>query len=170
MPISQKDIQFYLSAPGARQGFVGPGSPEGSLGGYVSTTPLSADPMNNLFQDVRGEANEAGVTDYRCVFVRNAHTRLTLRDAKVWVEPVAGTDITIGVDPVGPIRENVSARQAVGPGGVEFLPAYGKGSALSLGNLPPESVAAVWVMRRVRQAEPSNGVGFALRIVGETLQ
>lgn len=178
MPIIAKDVSLYLSIPDARQGWQSAGTPGHSLGGYVSTTPLNvAVPLNNLFEDVTGEQNEVGVTDYRCVFVRNGHSSLTLRGARLWMEPFANAVamVLIGTDPVGATKQALVGRQAAviqsptdAPAGVVFYRPLGKASSLLLGDLPSESVCAVWVQRTVRQVEPVDNDGFTFRVIGET--
>jgi hypothetical protein len=178
MPITSKDIRFYLSASNARQGWSSASTPGQSLGGYVSTTELNVSvPLNNLFGDVTGEQNEAGLTDYRCVFIRNGHSLLTLRDAKVWIEPFsyAVAMVMVGIDSIGAVKQDIIARQAAviqlptnAPVGVVFYRPTSKATALSLGNLISGSVCAVWVQRSIRNAEPVDEDGFVFRVVGET--
>ena len=178
MPIATKDIQFYLSVPNARQGWRMTSIPAQSLGGYVSATPLNMSvPLNNLFDDVTGEQNEAGRVDYRCIFIRNSHATLTLRDARIWIEPFAGAAamVLVGVDPIGVTKQDIVARQAAivsspleAPGGVTFYRPVSKAIALLLGNLISGNVCAVWVQRSIHNVEPVDNDGFVFRVVGET--
>ena len=178
MPIQSNDIQFYLSIPTAKRGWGAASVPSQSLGGYISITPLNVSvPINNLFDDVTGEQNEVGRVDYRCIFIRNGHAMLTLRDSKIWIEPFAGAAamVLVGVDPIGVTKQDIVARQAAivlspldAPGGVTFYRSVSKVTAIPLGNLISGNVCAVWVQRSIRNVEPVDNDGFVFRVVGET--
>ena len=46
-------------------------SPDLSLGGVASATPITNDVLNNLFSDVSADENANGVDDFRCIYFFN---------------------------------------------------------------------------------------------------
>ncbi len=46
-------------------------TPDSSIGGAASITPITDETLNNLFNDVSSEENAAGVEDYRCIYIFN---------------------------------------------------------------------------------------------------
>jgi len=75
--------------------------PDGSLGGQMSTTTITDDTVDNLFDSItRGEAL-IGRTEYRCLYVFNTGAGLlTGVTAQVTVNPTI-TQVSIGTDPAG---------------------------------------------------------------------
>jgi hypothetical protein len=55
-----------------------------SLGGLRSSTAITSDQLNNLFDDVTGDEAATGQTEYRCVYYRNEDA-----DAGGAVDPTA---------------------------------------------------------------------------------
>lgn len=89
MAIVSTDIQYRLSGGAANS------DPALSLGGVKSSTAAS-----NYFDDVSSAEASAGDTEYRCVYVHNAHATLTLIGAKVFIQtntPSGDTDVAIGL-------------------------------------------------------------------------
>lgn len=86
MPIVSSDILVKLSVTsGAAGNSTAQGNVNNSLGKYISTTQITDATLNNLFDDISGDENAAGTTDYRCIFFHNAHASLTLQSPKVWI-------------------------------------------------------------------------------------
>ena len=86
MPIASSDILFKLSVTtGSAGNSTAQGDPNASLGKYISTTQITDNSANNLFDDVSGDENAASTVDYRCFFVHNNHGSLTLQSPKVWL-------------------------------------------------------------------------------------
>lgn len=163
MPIVNTDIKYRLSG-GASNTL--PGS---SLGGAKSSTEVSTD----LFDDVSSGEASAGDTEYRCIYVHNAHGSLTMESTKIWIQantPSTDTAITIGL---GTSAIN-STEQTVGdestaPSGVSFSAPSAEGSALSIGNIPFGQHKAVWVKRVVNSSSAAyNNDNFTLRVKCDT--
>jgi len=94
MPITSSDIKLRLSVTtGSAGGSTAQGDPNASLGKYISTTDISGTPLNNLFDNVSGDENSIGTTDYRCVFIYNSHASLAYQSPKVWLSGFRSTAV-----------------------------------------------------------------------------
>ncbi|RKR92780.1 hypothetical protein BDK92_7260 [Micromonospora pisi] len=178
MAIVAADILFHLSAPGASAGYVAAGTVGASLGRYVATTQMVAG-ANTLLLNVTAAQNVASTIDYACVFVRNTHATLTLNAAGVYISAQVGggTTCAIGVDPtpVSPVGQ-AGTPQALGianattaPPGVVFSVPTSTGTALSIGDIAPGRVRAVWVRRTCTNSAAVTADGLTLAVTGTTL-
>lgn len=163
MPIAASDIKFRLSGGAANA------DPNASLGGAKSATEAST----SLFDNVSSAESSAGHTDYRCIYVHNAHATLTLQGAKVWIQsntPSPDTDVSVALagEGVNGTAETV-ANENTAPVGESFSAAATEGAALSIGDIPAGQHQAVWVKRVVTAgAAAYTGDGFTLRVKGDT--
>lgn len=177
MAILSTDILFKLSnstSPGNSTA----GTPATSLGGYISTTQVSGTPLDNLFADLSGDDNANSVVDYRCLFVHNNHGSLTLQTAVVWLSAIVGggTTKTIAVDSAGitalassPAQAAVIGSRTSAPSGVgSFSAPTTKGAGLSLGNIGPGQVCAIWVKRAAANTSALNNDGITISVGGDT--
>src|SRR3954451_24139296 len=119
MPIGATDIKYRLSGGAANSNV------NASLGGAKSSVEIVDNVDNNLFDDVTGDQHAAGLTEYRCIYVHNAHTTLTLTTAKVWRSlhtPGADTVVAIGVGTaaVNATEQGPLATEATAPSGITF--------------------------------------------------
>jgi hypothetical protein len=163
MPIVSSDIKQRLSGGAANS------SANASLGGAKS----SNDAPSALFDNVSSGEAIAGSTEYRCVYVHNAHATLTLTAAKVWVlanTPSADTtvDIGLGSSAVNGTEQTV-ANETTAPTGVSFSAAGTEGAALAIGDIPPGQHKAVWIRRTVNTNTTAVNDTFSLRVKGDTL-
>lgn len=178
MPITGSDINIRLSTKAGTAGDTLASTPAESLGKYVSTSSMSAG-INSLFDDITGDENAASTVDYRCIFVLNNHATLTLQNAKFWLESevAGGANVGIAVDNVAPSAKGASAAQAAliatettAPTSVgAFVAPTTKAAALSLGNLGPGQVRAVWVRRSATNSGSQANDGVTFAIAGDTL-
>jgi hypothetical protein len=179
MPIVDTDIVYRLSTTAGAAGDTLPSTPPASLGKYVSTSVVSlSTPLNNIFDDVTGDESAAGAIEYRCVFVLNNHPTLTLQAAKLWVvsQVPGGASADIGLDPAGNVLKSSATAQAqtianenTAPGGVTFTAPASKSVGLTVGDLGPAQVRAIWVRRTVPASSAAiNNDGFTLRVEGDT--
>ena len=167
MPIVSGDIRYNLSGGAANS------DPDAALGGAISTTEIVDATLHNLFDVVTGAESAAGMTDYRCFYVKNNHGSLVLQNAEVFIDTqtpstdtVAG--IGLGTSAVGGVEQTI-ADELTAPAGVTFTELTGQPNSLAIGDIPAGSHKAVWV-RRVVSAGAS---AFALdsvvvRAGGET--
>ena len=177
MPITASDIQFRLSVKTGSAGDTTAGTPAGSLGKYASTTQVGA-AINDLFDDVSGDENAASDVEYRCIFVYNAHATLTLLGTVVWLsaEVGGGTTIAIAVDGVAasdidaaPAQADEVANENTAPSGESFSAPTTKATGLSIGDLAPDQVRAIWIRRTAANTGAVNNDGATIRVEGDTL-
>lgn len=73
-------------------------SPNQSLGGDPSVTPITSNTLNNLFNDVTSEENISGIEDYRCIYYFNDGDT-TIYSVKTFISSdfQSGATIQIGV-------------------------------------------------------------------------
>ena len=147
MPIANSDIVYRLS------GGSGNTDPNASLGGVKSTTAITDNTLNNLWDNVSGDEGAAGDIEYRAFYVHNAHATLTLQTPVIWVSSNTTSssdevDIGVGTAAVNGTEQTI-VNESTAPSGVTFSHPTTKGAGLSLGNLPAGQHKAVWARRTV---------------------
>lgn len=178
MPITSSDILYKLSiTTGATGNANAQGNVNNSLGKYISTTQLTDNTLNNLFDDISGDENAASTVDYRCIFVHNAHATLTWTSVVAWIsaEVANGASVAIGVDTTAatvigsaPVQALTVANETTAPAGVTFSTATTKGAGVSLGDIPAGSCRAIWVRRTAANNAAVNSDGATIRCEGDT--
>jgi hypothetical protein len=148
VPIAASDIKYRLS------GGAGNADPNASLGGAKSSTEITDNVDNNLFDDVSGAEHAAGDIEYRCYYIHNGHGSLTLTGALAWIQSDtsgAESDISIGVGSAAVNgTEQTIANESTAPADVTFSDAaVSRATGLALGDLPPGQHKAVWVRRTI---------------------
>ena len=180
MPIAASDILFKLSI---KTGTAGNQSaqpdPNASLGKYISTTQLSGTALHNLFDVVSGAENSASDVEYRCLLIHNNHGSLTLRGAVVYLsggDPAGGAAVAIAVDNIAASAVGSSSAQAAeiadegtAPTGVgAFSTPTTAAAGLSLGDIGPGQVRAVWIRRSAANTAAVSAETITLRVEGDT--
>ena len=167
MPIVSGDIKQYLS------GGSGNTDPNASLGGAISTTEITDNTDNNLFDDVSGSEATAGDTEYRGHYVKNTHGTLTLQNAKIWIETqtTSANDavaIALAGEGLNATMETI-ANESTAPVGETFSAPASYAAGLSLGNVAAGQIYGIWT-RRVVDAGASaiNANSYQLKVQGET--
>lgn len=172
MPILVSDLAFRLS------GGAGNANPNAALGGVMSGTVIVDATDNNLFDDVSGAESLAGDTEYRCLYIRNGHATLSYQAAKVWIEtqtPSPDSSAQIGLDQAA-VGNGTStgvaatiANENTAPASVTFSNAAGEVNALTIGDIGPTLVKAVWVKRVINAAAAAyNADSLTIKHSGET--
>ena len=161
MAIISTDIQYRLSGGASNS------DPAASLGGVKSSTAAS-----NYFDDVSSAEASAGDTEYRCVYVHNAHATLTLIGAKVFIQtntPSSDTDVAIGLgsSAINGTEQTV-ADESTAPTGVSFSAPTTFAGGLAIGDLVAGAHKAVWVRRTVNAGAAAYADSFTLRVQGDT--
>lgn len=88
-------IQFRLSGGDLNQ------NPNGSLGGIISSTPITTDILQNLFDNIKRNEALVGRTEYRCLYVINTGpSHISGATIEITVNP-STTLMSIGLDPAG---------------------------------------------------------------------
>lgn len=178
MAVEASNIAVRLSTTAGSAGNTTASTPAGSLGKYISTTALANATLNNLFPDVTMAEATSGITRYRCVFVANLHASQAWQAVQVWIlsQVPGGADIAIGLDPAGAVPIGQTAPQAAqiaaetnAPSGVTFSAPVSQAEALSLGNIPAQHCAAIWLRARVvADAQAVNLDGCQLAFYGRS--
>lgn len=173
MPIASTDIDYHLSGGGTNT------DPNASLGGIISSTQIVDASLNNLFDDVSGTESANGDTEYRCMYVKNAHATLTLQNARVYIasdSTSADTSIEIALDGAGVgdgsttgVAETV-ANESTAPTGETFS-APTSGAPLSIGDIGPGQCQAIWVKRIVAAGAAALATdATTITVTGETAE
>jgi hypothetical protein len=167
MPISASDINFYYSG-GANNS-----DPKKSLGGDISNIKIPNNTLHNLFDIVTSDQSQNGITDYRCIYVRNDHATLTLMNSKVYISantPDPDTTILIGLGIAGiGSAEPAISNENTKPSGVIFSSPEKEQDALTIGDIPPKMYKAIWLQRVVNPGSKAfNNDGVALTVFGDT--
>jgi hypothetical protein len=163
MPVVSTDIKQRLS--GGSSNAVA----NASLGGVKS----SNDAPSALFDNVSSAEAVAGLVEYRCIYIHNAHASLTLTGAKIWIQantPAADTTIAIGLG-TSAINgtEQTVANEATAPTSVTFSEPTNEAGGLTIGDLPFGQSKAVWIRRTINAGAASNNDSYTLRVKGDTL-
>lgn len=174
MAIVASDLLFKLTVTTGSAGNSTAGTPNTSLGKYVSTTQLSGTTLNNLFDDVSGTENAASTVDYRAIAVHNNNATLTLSNGVVYLsaEVAGGASIAIATDNIGNVAVGSAtaqgaqiANELTAPTGTSaFSSPTTAAAGLSIGNLGPGQVRVIWVRRTAANtsAVDADGVTFAV--------
>ncbi len=163
MAISPADIVYRLSG-GASNAV-----PAASLGGAKSSTVVAP---AALFDTIDGAEAAAGDTEYRCIYVHNAHATLTMQNAVAWLvanTPNASTDAAVGVgsSAINGTEQTV-ANEGAAPSSVTFSAAASQAAGVALGSIPPGQHRAVWIRRAVTAGAPASADGCTLRVTCDT--
>lgn len=162
MPIVSADIKYRLSGGASNI------DPDLALGGIKSTTDMPAD----IFDDVLSAESTSGDTEYRCIYIHNAHATLSLQTAVIWLNAnTASADTTIEIG-VGTAAingtEQTVANESTAPTSVTFSSPSTFGTTLALGTLPAGQHKAVWLKRIVNASAAASNDTFTLRVQGDT--
>lgn len=170
MPIASSDIEFRLS------GGVSNTSPAASLGGAMSTDPsgeITTATLNNLFDDVSGDEASSGDTEYRGIYVKNAHGTLTWSSIKAWIQtasPSADTSFQIALCDEGKNTTiETIADESTAPVGPTFSAPANKAAGVSLPDLDAGDYVGLWIKRVVGAgASAVASDGPTIRVEGDT--
>ena len=170
MAIVAGDIDYHLS------GGAGNSDPDASLGGIISTTQIVDNTDNNIFDDVSGDEASAGDTEYRAIFVANAHGSLTLQASVIWIESnTTSGDDTVAIALAGEgvqVSGNIETvgNESTAPSGETFTEPANKAAGLTIGDIASGSEQGIWIRRIVNAtAAAITGNAFTLRTEGDTL-
>lgn len=166
MAILPTDFELRLS------GGAGNTAPASAIGGAMSTAGggeiTTAGDLNNLFDDVSDAEALAGDTEYRCVYIKNAHATLTAQSVLVYLASLTtspSTEYAIGAATEGPNATVAAvANEGTAPAGVTFSSPTTSGAAVALGDLDPGEYHGFWIRRTVNAATNSGSDSGTLRI------
>ncbi len=166
MPIAATDILVRLSSP-TSPGLSTASTPATSLGGYASSTQITAASLNNLFDDISGTENAASTVDYRLFFFHNDHATLAAQNPRVYIssETAGGASIAISVDTTGISPEaqagtaqaKTIANETTAPATQTFsTSAIDYASGLTIANITAQYVIGIWVRRTAANSAALN--------------
>lgn len=179
MAITPTDLLYKFSVKTGAAGNSTAGTAAGSLGKYISTTQITDNTLNNLFDDVSGDENTASDVEYRCFFVHNAHGSLAWQNAVVWLsaETGGGANIAIAIDDTAASAIGSASAQAdeiadestaPGAGVGSFSSPTSKGAGLTVGTINAGSCRAIWVRRTATNSAALDDDGVTIRVEGDT--
>lgn len=177
MAIVASDIKMRFSVAAAAGNTTAQGDPNASLGDQISTTDITDATLHNIFDVVTGDENAASEAEYRGIFVLNNHATLTWYAPKVWLsaEVGGGAVAAIGLDTTGKSDKAAAVAQALtvanentAPAGVTFSAPTTKGTGLTLPDLAPGEVYAIWIRRTAANTVAVNNDGATIQIEGDT--
>jgi hypothetical protein len=169
VPIVASDIKYYLSGGAANS------DPNASLGGARSSTEVVTATLHNLFDIVSSAEASAGMTDYRCIYVRNEHGSLTWQSVVTWLQQQADhanvtISIGLGTSAVDGTEQTI-ADENTAPNTVTFSEPANEGAGLSIGDLATNEHKAIWVRRVVTAGAAADDLDSAiLRAKGDTAE
>lgn len=127
-------------------GGAGNSNPNLSLGGVMSSTQLSATPMNNLFDNVDPTEAENGDVEYRALDIYNAGDALATSISLYLSSETTSvsTELDFGLDFT---TQSVGA-EGTAPSDVSFAH-YTSASKLTISDIAAGSAQRIWVRRTV---------------------
>lgn len=167
MAILSTDIIYRLSGGAANS------DPNASLGGAKSSTALTDNVLNNLWDDVSGDEGSPGDTEYRCIYIHNNHGSLILTQPKVWVSSDTTSandevDIGLGSSAVNGTEQTV-ANESTAPTAVTFSHPTTKATGIALGDIPAGQHRALWLKRVVgASAAAIDNNAFNISVEGDS--
>ena len=169
MAIVAADLHFHLS------GGAGNSDPNASLGGVMSSTAITDNTANNLFDDVSGAESAAGDIEYRGFYVENSHATLTLIDARIYISSLTASpntefDLAIADEAMNVSMETI-ADESTAPTGPTFSrpTTYAGGIQInSSTGLTATSWRGVWIRRTVDSAAGAFSDTGTIKLEGDT--
>lgn len=170
--VAASDIQFRYSTASGSAGNTTAGARDTSLGKYISTTQVSA-PPNAFFDDVNSTEAAAGDTEYRCVFVYNAHATDSALNVTLQItsELAGGGVTTAALDNLAASAVGSATAQASTSADENTAPAsvgtFGT-TAVAIGTLLAGQCRAVWLKRVVGASTAAlNPDGFTFHLAAD---
>lgn len=177
MAIVAADIKIRHSVLTGSAGNSVAGTAAGSLGKYISTTDITDATLSNLFDTISGAENAASEAEYRCIFVYNSHATLTWQNVVVWLasETAGGAVAAISVDTTAASAVANASAQAkqvadenTAPSTQTFTAPTTKATGLSIGDLTPGQVRALWIRRTAANTAALALDGVVIQFDGDT--
>lgn len=118
-----------------------------------------------VFDDVLASEAAPGDTEYRLIYIKNAHTVQQLSGAVAWIQSNTSspdTTLAIGVATEA-VNANVGAiaNEQTAPAGVTFGAPTNNGTGFALGDLPVAAFKGLWLRRTVSANAAATGTDAA---------
>ncbi len=148
MAITASDLHLRFSGGSSNS------DPNASIGGAKSSVQVTDNSDNNLFDDVSGTESNAGDTEYRCLYVHNAHGSLTAQNTHIYIsqDPAGSGDTwAIALDGAGlnATAEGPVTNENTAPSGESFTSPTDYAGGLDMGNIPAGQHYAFWIRRTI---------------------
>lgn len=162
MSVKPSDIRFYHSS-------------NGDLGGPISNDEIDSAKLHELFPAVGGLQAANGLTDYRCLYIRNHNANDILENVQVYLttapqSPNVTIELGLGHSPANTPEQHIADSETA-PHDINFIAADSMQSAVTAGDLTPNGgFIAIWLKRVIdagAEALPSDH--FTLAVLGETV-
>lgn len=170
--ILASELLFRFSTTSGSAGNTLSSNAASSLGKYISTSTWTGGTLNDLFSDLTNTQHVAGTSDYRCLFfLNNTASSVSLQRATISVLNVSnGSDLAIGIDPVGIVAVGSGSAQAAtiangntAPAGVTFS------TSATIGTVAAGYCVGIWVRRSPNSNNgPQTNDGGTITIQGES--
>lgn len=168
MPFAKSDIGYFLSGGTTNTDI------NLSIGNAISNTNIGTGLQNNLFPDVTPSQALAGLTRYRCFYVKNLNGTMMLQSPKIWI--VTNTlsafdeiDIAVGTAAKNG-TEPAIANENTAPTNVVFTHPTSEVVSLDLPTLNPGDYQSIWARIIVQaNANPIDNNACILRVRGTPL-
>lgn len=177
MAITAADIKFRLTVNTGPGKSTAQADPNDSIGGFASSTEIVDATLHNVFDKVTGDENAASESEYRTIYIENAHGSLPWEGVKVWLsaETAGGASAAIALDGTGVTTATSASAQAerlanenTAPSGETFSAPTTKAAGLSVGDVPAGSGFAVIIRRTAANSAPLDLDGVTIRAEGDT--
>ena len=162
MSVIPSDIRFYHSS-------------NGDLGGPIDTEEVESAKLHELFPAITGSQAAAGLTDYRCLYIRNHNQNDILENIQVYLtsqpqSPDVTIELALGHSPANTPEQSIPDGETA-PHDVTFMAADSIQGAVTAGDLGPNGeYIAIWIKRTVDAgADAIQADRFSIAVLGETV-
>lgn len=170
------DLKWRLSTQSGSAGNTTASTPAASTGKYLSTTAITDNSLNNIFDDISASENAGDVVDYRLIFLLNDHATLTLQSPALWIvsQVAGGGTVELSVDTTGVKAKGSATAQAKSIASETTAPtsqtfsAPTSGSPISLADIPAGNCIGIWIKRTAANTPALANDGFQLEVSGTT--
>lgn len=169
MPIGTADIDLRHS------GGAGNSDPNASLGGAKSTTEVTDNVLNNLFDDLTGQESNDGDTEYRCLYIHNSHGSLTMQNVRIYISSnttstTEEVDIGIGSAAINGTEQTI-ANESTAPTSVTFTHPTTYATGLASADIPAGQHRSLWYRRLANAGTAAqNNNTFVLKVDCDTAE
>ena len=120
-----------------------------SKGGVVSGTELINNVPLNLFDKITTDEAVNGITDHRCLYIKNTHSTKTALKCRLFIESnttSAATEVFFGIGSSGINKDETTLQQDTNdPPAVIFTKISEVPTVANIGDLPPNSRIGIWI-------------------------
>jgi hypothetical protein len=132
----------------------------------ASTSVTVRNTVGTLFSEVSEDEAYSGMVDYRCVYLKNAHTSKTFTNGLLEVRRISGlpSSLAVGADFSG-AGDGITTGVATTPVDRFTSPGVLFGQQATIPTLAPGQYAAVWIRRTIPEGWFIDGVDSNLLLV-----